>query len=75
MLHQANECENLASEGYKPSFSEQETNRINNVYIYVMQNFSEEVSLGVAAELVNMTPNAFCRFQTPYSKIIFQICQ
>ncbi|MEJ5090379.1 helix-turn-helix domain-containing protein [Sphingobacterium faecium] len=75
LLHQANECENLASEGYKPSFSEQETNRINNVYIYVMQNFSEEVSLGVAAELVNMTPNAFCRFfkrhtQKSFSKFV-----
>jgi len=75
LLHQANECENLASEGYKPSFSKQETNRINNVYIYVMQNFSEEVSLGVAAELVNMTPNAFCRFfkrhtQKSFSKFV-----
>ncbi|MFD2905059.1 AraC family transcriptional regulator [Sphingobacterium anhuiense] len=75
LLHQAEECENLASEGYKPSFGEQETNRINNVYIYVMQNFREEVSLGIAAELVNMTPNAFCRFfkrhtQKSFSKFV-----
>jgi YesN/AraC family two-component response regulator len=75
LLHQAEECENLASEGYKPTFGEQETNRINNVYIYVMQNFREEVSLGIAAELVNMTPNAFCRFfkrhtQKSFSKFV-----
>lgn len=75
LLHQADECENLASEGYKPSFGEQETNRINNVYIYVMQNFREEVSLGVASGLVNMTPNAFCRFfkrhtQKSFSKFV-----
>lgn len=75
LLHQADECENLASEGYKPSFSEQETNRINHVYIYVMQNFREEVSLGIASGLVNMTPNAFCRFfkrhtQKSFSKFV-----
>lgn len=75
LLHQTEECENLASEGYKPSFGEQETNRINNVYIYVMQNFRDEVSLGVAAGLVNMTPNAFCRFfkkhtQKSFSKFV-----
>jgi len=75
LLHQADECENLASQGYKPSFGEQETNRINNVYVYVMQNFRDEVSLGTAAELVNMTPNAFCRFfkrhtQKSFSKFV-----
>ncbi|EFK56635.1 AraC family transcriptional regulator [Sphingobacterium spiritivorum] len=75
LLYQTHECENLASIGYKPTFGEQDTNRINNVYIYVMQNFREEVSLSMAAEIVNMTPNAFCRFfkrhtQKSFSKFV-----
>jgi len=78
LLHQADEFENLASEGYKPTFDQQETNRINNVYIYVMQNFREDVSLSKAAAIVNMTPNAFCRFfkrhtQKSFSKFVNEI--
>lgn len=75
LLHQTGECENLASEGYKPTFGQQETNRINDVYIYIMQNFRTEILLSKAAEIANMTPNAFCRFfkyhtQKPFSKFI-----
>jgi len=78
LLHQADEFENLASEGYKPTFDQQETNRINNVYICVMQNFREDVSLSKAAAIVNMTPNAFCRFfkrhtQKSFSKFVNEI--
>lgn len=62
LLYQTEECENLATESYKPSFGEQETNRINVIYVYVMKNFKEGVSLQSAADLLNMTPNAFCRF-------------
>lgn len=62
LLYQTDEWENLSSESYKPSFGEQETNRINIIYVYVMKNFKEGVSLQTAAELLNMTPNAFCRF-------------
>lgn len=75
LLHQTEDYENLASEGHKPNFGEQETDLINNIYIYVMQNFKNELSLKAAAEIANMTPNSFCRFfkrhtQKSFSKFV-----
>lgn len=62
LLQQTSECERLSSDGYRPSFGEEETNRINLIYVYVMQNFREGVSLNEASAIIHMTPNAFCRF-------------
>jgi AraC-like DNA-binding protein len=42
------------------SATEQE--RINAVYAYLVENFREQVSLDKAAEIVHMTPNAFCKY-------------
>lgn len=36
--------------------------RINPVFTYIVENFKKSVSLNVAAEIANMTPNAFCRY-------------
>ena len=36
--------------------------RINPVFTYIIENFKKSVSLNVAAEIANMTPNAFCRY-------------
>lgn len=62
LLHDSNEYETLATDAYKAHFGQQETNRINQIYVYVMSNFKENVSLNEAAQILNMTPNAFCRF-------------
>lgn len=71
LLYQSNEYETLASDGYKPTFNEQETDRINLVYVYVMQNFKDTVSLQTAADLLHMTPNAFCRYFKRHTKKSF----
>jgi AraC-like DNA-binding protein len=42
------------------SVAEQE--RINPVFAYLVENFRQQVSLNRAAELANMTPNAFCKY-------------
>lgn len=75
LLQETVEFESLASDGYRPTFSEQETQRINRVYLYVMSNFKVEVNLQVASDMLNMTPNAFCRFfkrhtQKPFSRFV-----
>ncbi|WP_454879860.1 AraC family transcriptional regulator [Sphingobacterium detergens] len=62
LLQDTVEFESLVSEGYRPTFSEQETLRINKVYLYVMSNFKEDVNIQAASGILNMTPNAFCRF-------------
>ncbi|ULT23717.1 AraC family transcriptional regulator [Sphingobacterium sp. E70] len=71
LLQETDEFESLASEGYRPTFSEQETQRINKVYLYVMSNFKEDVNLQVASDMLNMTPNAFCRFLNAIPKSLF----
>ncbi|MGE8377837.1 MAG: AraC family transcriptional regulator [Sphingobacterium sp.] len=62
LLQETVEFESLVSEGYRPTFGEQETLRINKVYLYVMSNFKEDVNIQAASDILNMTPNAFCRF-------------
>ncbi|HZI68986.1 MAG TPA: AraC family transcriptional regulator, partial [Hanamia sp.] len=36
--------------------------RINKIFAYIVENFHEEVFLNKAAEIIGMTPNAFCKF-------------
>ncbi|WP_420322384.1 AraC family transcriptional regulator [Flagellimonas sp.] len=36
--------------------------RLRSVFDFVMQHFNQKISLEEVAELVHMTPNAFCRF-------------
>jgi AraC-like DNA-binding protein len=62
LLYQTNEYDSLASGAYKPVYNERENKRINLIYVYVMQNFKDTVSLQQASALLDMTPNAFCRF-------------
>jgi len=62
LLYQTNEYDSLSNGAYKPIYSERENKRINLIYLYVMQNFRDTVSLRDASALLDMTPNAFCRF-------------
>lgn len=55
-----------------------EAHRINDVYEYVMNNFSEHVSLEQAAAIANMSINAFCRYfkkhtQKQFSQFINEV--
>jgi len=36
--------------------------RINKVFAYIVENFHDEVFLNKAAAIIGMTPNAFCKF-------------
>ena len=36
--------------------------RINKVYAYIVDNFQDAVCLNEASQIVNMTPNAFCKY-------------
>jgi AraC-like DNA-binding protein len=59
---ETNEYEPLASGGYHHSFNEKDTQRMNAVYQYLIQNFTDPISLSQIASLANLTPPAFCSF-------------
>jgi len=52
----------LTENNFTPIQSDYNRERINKVYAYIVDNFQEEISLDKAASLVNMTPNAFCKY-------------
>jgi AraC-like DNA-binding protein len=52
----------LASEGFKYEYSENETDRLNTIYQYTMQNYKETIYLEKVAETINLVPNSFCRY-------------
>ncbi len=61
-LSKSNDIELLTSPSYTNSLKEGDTNRMNKVYSYVMQNFKQKISITELAELTNMTPTSFSRY-------------
>lgn len=56
------ECELLTSIGYSHSYNEKDTERMNEVYKYMITNFAQPIALKTIAQVANMTPPAFCSF-------------
>jgi AraC-like DNA-binding protein len=52
----------LSSYGTSHSISENEGIRISNIYNYIMQHYSEPITLEDVANAAYMTPQAFCRY-------------
>lgn len=52
----------LASEGFSNSYNQKDVHRMDKVYKYVMEHFTDDIMLEDIAEIANMTPTAFCRF-------------
>ncbi|HTL81656.1 MAG TPA: AraC family transcriptional regulator [Bacteroidia bacterium] len=52
----------LSDEPVGHDLTEKEGSRMHSIYDFTLKNFSKDVSVGNAAEVVHMTPEAFCRF-------------
>jgi AraC-like DNA-binding protein len=52
----------LSSYGDLPSITENEGIRIGNIYNFIMQNYSEAITLEDVAKAAYMTPESFCRY-------------
>ncbi len=52
----------ITSLGYNTFQSEEDMERYNNVYNYLLKNFQQEITLANVASICNMVPNAFCRY-------------
>lgn len=62
IITMSNEFSCLASIGYKNNYNEQDIERFNKVYQFLLKNFSREITLSEVSAICNMTPNSFCRF-------------
>lgn len=51
----------LSTKSYHPSV-ENETDRLNKVYEYILKNFKRKIALKELADLVHMTPSSFSRY-------------
>lgn len=62
ILSRSNELDALSSVGFYGPQKYTDSQRINDVFTYIMENFSEEIKLQEAADIANMSVNAFCRY-------------
>ena len=52
----------LSSPGYTDSFNIADTERINKVMNYLMENYNKEIKLKEIAALVSLNRSSFCRY-------------
>ncbi|HEX5668974.1 MAG TPA: AraC family transcriptional regulator, partial [Chitinophagaceae bacterium] len=68
----------LSSRTYEDEFNQNETDRLNIVYEYVMKNFRQKMQLDELAKLLHMTPTSFSRYfskknNMPFSKFVSEL--
>lgn len=73
-----NELQFLSSSGVPIHTVLENIPKINMVFEYVRRNFSERITLKQIAEMVNMSPTAFCRFfkyksQKTFSRFLIEV--
>lgn len=61
-LANSSEYSLLSSPGFVQTFIAKESDQINKVYAYIIENFRSNISLEKCARVSNLTPTAFCRF-------------
>lgn len=62
VLATSSDIHTITNSAYVPSANKASTDRMNNVYEYLMKNFNRKVGLEEISELVNMTPTSFSRY-------------
>lgn len=71
LILESNEYKCLASESYSKGSREEDTDRLNNVYQYVRENYSNLIKLEDVSSVANMTPSAFCKYFKAKTKKTF----
>jgi AraC-like DNA-binding protein len=52
----------LSSIGFRPAFSEGESERINAIYDFTLQHFQSNIYLEEVSRVAQLVPNSFCRY-------------
>ena len=63
--------EPLSASGISPGIRESEGIRISNIYNYILQHYSEDITLDDVAREACMTPQAFCRYFKKHTRHTF----
>jgi AraC-like DNA-binding protein len=71
LIYQSKEYESLASEGYSANYNQTDVQKIDEIYKYVMNNFTDKITLDDIASIANMTPPAFCKYFKSKTKKTF----
>ena len=61
----------LSPDAPPTTFSDHEGVRISNIYHYIMQNYSRDITLEDVAKAAFMTPQAFCRYFKKHTRVTF----
>jgi len=62
LLAKSEKFQQLSSPGFTNSFIENQSDRINRVFEYTLENFHNPIELESVSGLANMSRTAFCRF-------------
>ena len=62
MIAESKNTKVLSSKPFSVDSSQIGLERINNVFAYIFENFSNEISLDTISKVANLTPTAFCRY-------------
>lgn len=68
----------LSSIGFRPTLADVESDRINAIYKYSINNFKRKIQLEEIAEVANISPNSFCRYfksrtRKTYSQFLIEL--
>lgn len=61
-LAESGQYKTLSSLQFASSYTEKDGDRLNKVYMHVVNHFTGKLSLEEIAEVANMSPTAFCRY-------------
>lgn len=52
----------VCSKGLEFHYNDMEADRMNNIYQFIMRNFTKEITLEQIAKVAHISPNSFCRY-------------
>ena len=52
----------VCSKGFQFHYNPIEADRLNNIYQYILNNFSKEITLDQIAKVAHISPHSFCRY-------------
>jgi AraC-like DNA-binding protein len=73
MIAESKDTKTLTTKAFSVSLMEMGADRINAVFAYVFERFSEEITLKEISRVANMSPTAFCRYFKSHTNKTFSL--